>query len=117
MYFSSDVVVKLTISQQGHFITFIKIDMNLITKCNPRDKRKFPSFSSQVNNNNNHHHLHHSNNNNKNNATTTTTTASITEDMHFSSVFAYFVYISVNIPSYSETKQCNFHVVFRCDYF
>ena len=32
-------------------MTFIKIDMNLITKCNPRDKRKFPSFSSQVNNN------------------------------------------------------------------
>ena len=100
-------------------MTFIKIDMNLITKCNPRDKRKFPSFSSQVNNNNNHHHhLHHRNNNkNKNNATTTTTTACITDDLHFSSVFAYFVYISVNIPSYSETKQCNFHVVFRCDYF
>ena len=84
-------------------MTFIKIDMNLIAKCNPRDKCKFPSFSSQVNN--------------KNNATTTTTTASITDDMHFSSVFAYFVYISVNIPSYSETKQYNFHVVFRCDYF
>ena len=103
-------------------MTFIKIDMNLITKCNPRDKCKFPSFSSQVNNNNNHYHHHHhhhhsSNNNNKNNATTTTTTASITDDMHFSSVFAYFVYISVNIPSYSETKQYNFHVVFRCDYF
>lgn len=61
-------------------MTFIKIDMNLITKCNPRDKCKFPSFSSQVNNNNNHRHLHHSNNNNKNNATTTTTTASITDD-------------------------------------
>lgn len=28
-------------------MTFIKIDMNLITKCNPRDKCKFPSFSSQ----------------------------------------------------------------------
>ena len=86
-------MVKLTISQQGHVMTFIKIDMNLITMCNPRDKCKFPLFS------------------------TTTTTASIIDDMHFSSVFAYFVYISVNIPSYSETKQCNFHVVFLCDYF
>ena len=100
-------------------MTLIEIDMNLITKCNPRDKCKFFSFSSQVNNNNNNNHYHHNSNNNKNtnNATTTTTTASITDAMHFSSVFAYFVYISVNIPSYSETKQYNFHVVFRCDYF
>lgn len=88
-------------------MTYIKIDMNLITKCNPRDKCKFPSFSSQVNNNNHHDHLHNSNNNNnnKNNATTTTTTASITDDMHFSSVFAYFVYIS--LISLATAKQNN----------
>lgn len=37
LFFWSEVVTNITITIRGHFVAFIEIEMNLITKFNPED--------------------------------------------------------------------------------
>ena len=38
LFFWSEVVTNTTITIRGHFVAFIEIKMNLITKFNPEDQ-------------------------------------------------------------------------------
>ena len=38
LFFWSEVVTNITITIRGHFVAFIEIEMNLITKFNPEDQ-------------------------------------------------------------------------------
>ena len=37
LFFWSEVVTNITMTNRGHFVAFIEIEMNLITKFNPED--------------------------------------------------------------------------------
>ena len=38
LFFWSEVVTNITMTIRGHFVAFIEIKMNLITKFNPEDQ-------------------------------------------------------------------------------